>query len=108
MFNVIHLESGFKIDFITRKARAFSKEEFSRREKGAFLGGSRWFTTPEDVILTKLEWSKLGESERQFVDAVNVAKVQKEKLDRSYLKKWAKELGIQKLLQRLFKELSGF
>jgi polynucleotide 5'-kinase involved in rRNA processing len=78
MFNVIHLESGFKIDFITRKARAFSKEEFSRREKGAFLGGSRWFTTPEDVILTKLEWSKLGESERQFVDAVNVAKVQKE------------------------------
>jgi hypothetical protein len=61
MFNVIHLESGFKIDFITRKARAFSKEEFSRREKGAFLGGSRWFTTPEDVILTKLEWSKLGE-----------------------------------------------
>lgn len=61
-----------------------------------------------DVILVKLEWSKLGESERQFVDAVNVAKVQKEKLDRSYLEKWAKELGVQKLLQRLFKELSGF
>ena len=108
MFNVIHLESGFKVDFIIRKPRPFSKEEFSRREKGLLLGESRWFATPEDVILAKLEWSRLGESERQFGDAVNVAKVQKEELDRSYLEKWAKELGIQKLLQRLFKELSGF
>jgi hypothetical protein len=108
MFNVIHLESGFKVDFIIRRPRPFGKEEFSRREKGVLLGGSRWFATPEDVILTKLEWSKLGESERQFGDAVNVAKVQKERLDRSYLEKWAKELGVQNLLQRLFKELSGF
>lgn len=108
MFNVIHLESGFKVDFIVRKNRPFSEEEFSRRERGILLGGTRWFATSEDVILTKLEWSKLGSSDRQFVDAVNVAKVQKEELDRSYLEKWAKELGIQKLLHCLFKELSGF
>ncbi|MFO7737279.1 MAG: hypothetical protein R6V46_02290 [Desulfatiglandaceae bacterium] len=106
MFNVIHLETGFKVDFIVRKIRPFSKKEFSRREKGAFLGESRWFATPEDVILAKLEWSKLGESERQFLDAVNVAKVQGEKLDRSYLEKWAKELGIQELVKRLLDELS--
>jgi hypothetical protein len=105
MFNVIHLGTGFKVDFIVRKTRPFSKEEFSRREKGVFLGESRWFATPEDVILSKLEWAKLGGSERQFLDAVNVAKVQGEKLDRSYLEKWAKELGIQKLLKRLFDEL---
>jgi len=107
MFNVIHLESGFKVDFILKKNRPFSEQEFSRREKGVFLGESRWFATPEDVLLAKLEWSKLGESERQFPDAVNVAKVQGERLDRSYLEKWAKELGIQKLLQRLFKTLPG-
>jgi hypothetical protein len=107
MFNAIHLETGFKVDFIIRKTRPFSKEEFSRREKGVFLEESRWFATPEDVILAKLEWSKLGESERQFLDAVNIAKVQGEKLDRFYLEKWAKKLGIQKLLQRLFKNLSG-
>lgn len=28
-FNVIHLETGFKVDFIVRKTRLFSKEEFS-------------------------------------------------------------------------------
>jgi hypothetical protein len=107
MFNVIHLQSGFKVDFFIRKTRPFSKQEFSRREKGVFLGESRWFATPEDVILAKLEWSKLGESERQFLDAVNIAKVQGEKLDRFYLEKWARELGVQKVLQYLFKELSG-
>jgi hypothetical protein len=106
LFNVIHLETGFKVDFIVKKTRPFSEEEFSRREKGVFLGESRWFATPEDVILAKLEWSKLGASERQFLDALNVAKVQGEKLDRSYLKKWAKELDIQKLLQRLLKNLN--
>lgn len=107
MFNVIHLETGFKVDFIVRKARPFSQQEFSRRKKGVFLGVFRWFATPEDVILAKLEWSKLGGSERQFLDAVDVARVQGENLDRSYLEKWAKDLGIQEWLQRLLKELSS-
>lgn len=65
-------------------------------------------TYDADIVVAKLEWSKLGESEKQFLDAVNVAKVQGEKLDRSYLEKWAKALGVQELLQRLFKKLSGF
>ena len=38
MFNVIHLESGFKVDFIIRKTRAFSKEEFSRRDNRRVSG----------------------------------------------------------------------
>ena len=105
MFNVVHLQTGFKVDFILRKARPFSREEFSRREMANYFGESRWFATPEDVILAKLEWSKVGDSERQFSDAVNVAKVQGEKLDQAYLEKWAAELSVQKLLERLFQEL---
>lgn len=105
MFNVVHLETGFKVDFIVKKARSFSEEEFSRREKANYLGQSRWFATPEDVILVKLEWSKLGDSERQFMDALNIAKVQGAKLDRAYLEKWAKEIDVQEQLERLFQEL---
>ena len=105
LFNVVHLETGFKVDLIIKKARPFSEEEFSRREKVICLGQLRWFATPEDVILSKLEWSKLADSERQFIDALNVAKVQGEKLDRSYLAKWAGELGIRELLERLLREL---
>ena len=105
MLNIIHMRTGFKVDLILRKARPFSKKEFQRRQKVMFLGRSRWFTSPEDIILAKLEWSKMGQSERQFDDAVNVAKVQREAIDRTYLLKWAKELGVDEMLQKLLAEL---
>ena len=57
------------------------------------------------MILAKLEWSRMGESEKQFKDALNVAKVQGKNLDRSYLQKWAQELGVHELLQKLFQDL---
>lgn len=105
MFNIIHMPTGFKVDLILRKARSFSEREFQRRQQVEFLGRTCWFTSPEDIILAKLEWSKMGQSERQFDDAVNVAKVQREAIDRKYLLKWAKELGVEELLKKLFAEL---
>ena len=105
MFNLIHLETGFKVDLIVKKDRPFSEQEFSRREKISFLGEPCWFATAEDVILAKLEWSKQSESEKQFVDALNIAKVQGGRLDAGYLKKWARELGVQESMERLLQEL---
>ena len=105
MFNVVHLETGFKVDLIVRKSRPFSRMEFSRRQPAFYLGANRWFATAEDIILAKLEWSKTSGSERQFNDALNVAKLQRGNLDRSYLEKWAKDLDIRDLLETLFKEM---
>jgi hypothetical protein len=105
MFNVIHLETGFKVDLIIRKSRPFSKTEFARRQPVFYLGADRWFATAEDTILAKLEWSRIGGSERQFIDALNVAKLQRDNLDRAYLEKWAKELDVLDLLERLFQEM---
>jgi hypothetical protein len=101
IFNVVHLETGFKIDLIIRKSRLFSQTEFSRRKRALFLGQNRWFASAEDIILAKLEWAKMGGSERQFEDAVSVAKIQGADLDRAYLQIWAKELEIGDLLERL-------
>jgi hypothetical protein len=105
MFNVVHLETGFKIDLIVKKDRPFSQQEFSRREKIPFLGQACWFATAEDVILAKLEWSKQTDSEKQFLDAMNIAKVQGKRLDVGYLKKWATELGVQEKVQGLLQGL---
>jgi hypothetical protein len=105
MFNVVHLETGFKVDLIVRKSRPFSRIEFSRRQPAFYLGENRWFATAEDTILAKLEWSKMAGSERQFSDALNVAKLQKENLDKAYLEKWAKELDVLDLLEKLFREM---
>lgn len=106
MFNAVHLETGFKVDMIIRKSRPFSRMEFSRRQPAFYLGANRWFTTAEDIILAKLEWSRMAGSERQFNDALNVAKLQRDNLDRTYLEKWARDLDILGLLEMLFKEMN--
>lgn len=101
MFNVIHPASGFKADLIIRKQREFSIEEFGRRVPVPMLGREVFVASAEDVILSKLEWSKLGESERQFRDALGVAIVQWPNLDLLYLDRWGRELGVHDLLDRL-------
>ena len=76
MFNVLDSISGYKADLIIRKDRPFSIEEFRRRNKVSVLDSELFIVTPEDAILSKLEWSKAGQSERQFQDALGVATVQ--------------------------------
>jgi len=105
IFNIIHLQTGLKVDLIIRKMRSFSRTEFLRREEVDFLGRGRWFASAEDIILAKLEWAKSGHSERQFADALNVAKIRGSSLDRSYLQTWARELGVEDLLEEILKDL---
>lgn len=104
MFNVIHPASGFKADLIIRKQRQYSIEEFKRRVQVPMLGRLFFVASAEDVILSKLEWSKLGESERQFRDALGVAVVQWPDLDFPYLERWSRELGVYDLLNRLIEQ----
>jgi hypothetical protein len=105
IFNLIHLKTGLKVDLIVKKNRPFSQTEFLRRKQADFLGQKRWFATAEDIILAKLEWAKMGESERQLSDALNVAKIRSKDLDPSYLRKWAKELEVEDSLERMIKEI---
>lgn len=101
MFNVIDYQTGGKADFIIRKDRAFSVEEFRRRISANILGIQVSVISPEDAILSKLEWSKESQSERQFRDALGVAVVQWQRLDKAYLQKWAQELSVPDLLATL-------
>jgi hypothetical protein len=88
MFNIVHLDSGWKADLIVRKDRPFSAEEFRRRESGSLYGHTLPIATAEDVILTKLEWDCITPSERQVRDALNVAAVKWPTLDLAYLRRW--------------------
>ncbi|MEQ8768606.1 MAG: hypothetical protein RL885_32165 [Planctomycetota bacterium] len=104
MFNVIDPVSGFKVDFIIRKDRPFSIEEFRRRREAEVWGIRALLTTAEDLILSKLERSMKGASERQFRDALGVFVLSMQRLDREYLRIWAGELGLEALLKRLWAE----
>jgi len=104
MFNVIDIQNSWKADFIIRKDRPFSREEFRRRRKANIMGLAVWIVSPEDIILSKPEWAKKSESGQQFLDALGVATVQYDRLDRDYLYKWAKELRVESSLERLLKQ----
>jgi len=103
MFNVIDFEGGWKADLILRKDRPFSIEEFRGRQPATLHGHVIPIATPEDVILSKLEWDRLAPSEQQRQDALHVAAVQDARLDRSYLRQWAAVLGVADALNELLR-----
>jgi hypothetical protein len=95
LFNILDLSSGWKVDLIIRKTRPFSKEEFRRRQLAVIRDLSIFVASAEDVILSKLEWSKLGKSRRQMEDVSAILRITWETLDRGYLAKWIDDLGIE-------------
>jgi hypothetical protein len=96
LFNVIDLASGWKIDLIIRKLRPFSEEEFRRRQQVNLDGTPLFLASAEDVVISKLEWSKLARSQRQIEDVAAILRVRWVELDLSYLEKWILELGLSK------------
>jgi uncharacterized nucleotidyltransferase DUF6036 len=94
LFNVIDLATGWKIDLIIRKARAFSEEEFGRRRLVDLQGIPISVASPEDVVISKLEWARLSQSQRQIEDAATILRSRWESLDREYLKKWIEDLHL--------------
>ena len=108
-FNIIHLPSGFKVDCFVRKDRPFEQSVMARRRSYALpgqLGPPLQCVTPEDVVLLKLEWFRLGNeaSERQWRDVLGVLQVQAGRLDDAYLDRWAADLGVADLLRRARQE----
>lgn len=94
-FNAIEAESGWKADFIVRKHRSYSREEFSRRQGISMLGVDLQVASLEDVLIAKLEWGQLGDSALQRRDVVQLLERTWDRLDQAYLGKWIAELGLE-------------
>jgi hypothetical protein len=99
MFNLIHDQFVIKIDFVVRKDTPYRRREFSRRKKISVDGQDLCVVAPEDLILSKLEWAKDSKSEVQFGDVRNLLQSVKG-LDRRYLTRWAKHLGVNSLYRK--------
>ncbi len=111
-FNLIYSPISFKVDVFVVKDRDYDHEVFGHIRKCSFDPDDPeqqfFVASPEDVILSKLEWFRLGDevSERQWLDVTRVIEIQQNALDRSYLEKWAAELGVTDLLGKAFDEAS--
>jgi hypothetical protein len=109
-FNLIHLETMFKVDIFIPKARPFDQQQLKRRKAEQIRPDSDehiWVLTAEDVVLAKLDWFRLGGevSERQWRDILGVLKTQQASIDVDYLRQWAQSLGITDLIERALKEI---
>jgi len=109
-FNIIHRETMFKVDVFIPSPRPFLQSQLIRAQMQTFLFDtevSAKFASPEDIILAKLEWYRLGGevSERQWRDVLGVLKTRVGELDLEYLRKWANELKIIDLLECVLREV---
>ena len=98
-----------KVDIFILKDQPFARSEFERRQYVIVRQNpeqSLWLPSPEDIILQKLSWYRLGGevSDKQWRDILGVMKLQGQQLDFSYLWQWAESLRLVELLDRAFRE----
>jgi hypothetical protein len=95
-FNLVDTKSAWKIDFIIRKSRPFSRTEFDRRLRAEIAGSSTYVASAEDVLIAKLEWAKKGGSQRQIEDAAGILAIRGAELDPQYIEHWVAQLGLER------------
>jgi hypothetical protein len=109
-FNIINTVAGFKVDVFVRKDRPFELSVMQRRSRVTLPQAPDEpidVVSPEDIVLLKLEWYRLGGevADQQWADIGNVLRVRAASLDRAYLEHWAEEIGVKDLLDRALDEL---
>jgi hypothetical protein len=111
-FNAIHRETAFKVDVFVLRDERYARFSMARRQRVEIDPAGEVVlevATPEDVVLEKLRWYRLGNevSERQWNDVQGVLKVQAGNLDLDYLRHWAPELGVEDLLEAALSATPG-
>ncbi len=102
-FNIIHNETGLKIDFWMLTEEEYDKTRFSRRKRQTIFDREIYISSAEDIILIKLLWYKNSTSEKHVIDAEGILQVQENSIDNNYLIKWAEKLSVKKILKKLLK-----
>jgi hypothetical protein len=95
LFNIVDYASMWKVDFIIGQSTLFDASRFARRAVVEIAGVQLYAASPEDILLTKLWWAKLGESQRQMNDAAGIIQVQGERLDGEYVDRWVAVLELE-------------
>ncbi|MGA2798528.1 MAG: hypothetical protein ABSE63_13180 [Thermoguttaceae bacterium] len=112
-FNLIHNKTFYKVDIFASQNRDYNRAAFQRIRKKPLVNEDPttefFVASAEDVILSKLEWYRLGDeaSDRQWTDILKILEVQKNRFDRDYMQKWAEELGIADILAKAWNEINN-
>ena len=95
------IDSPFKIELFHLSSDPHDQERFQRRRKELYLDREVYLPTPEDVVITKLQWSLLGNRSKDRDDVRDVIAVQGDRLDWDYIHLWADRHGTRALLDEI-------
>ena len=103
--NLIHLPTSIKVDLFVMGGSPVDEEQMERRVRlalGEDPDSFLYVYTPEDILLQKLRWYRMGNevSDRQWRDVLGIVLVQGKDLDLEYLERLADVLGVLDLLAR--------
>lgn len=109
--NVIHRATSIKVDLFVSGGTPLDAKQMERRQRIRVARDPERFLylcTPEDILLQKLRWYRLGQevSDRQWGDIHGILLVQGRRLDDAYLRDGARILGVSDLLERALREVT--
>jgi len=93
-FNAIHHATGLKADFYPSRRHPYWAWAWEHRRRAEVEGQPTWFSPPEYVILSKLEFHREGGSDKHLRDIRGMLAVSGDEIDRALLARAASELGL--------------
>lgn len=105
-FNLVRLADAMKVDLFVLGDGILDRRQIERRVRIALPGGAAtlWVTSPEDQVLRKLDWFRLGGSvsDRQWRDVLGILRIRGGAIDEDYLRSTATATatGLAELVER--------
>lgn len=107
-FNVIHPESGNKVDFMMQSNDSWGQQQLRHRKRVVFAPQfEAWIGAPEDVIISKMRYYREGGSDKHLRDIAGMMKVSSDLIDRGYIAKWAQDLDLMDIWQAILSRIGA-
>lgn len=102
---ILLANSPFKIELFLVSKDPHDQQRFQRRIQQQAMGRTVWLPTAEDVVITKLRWSKQGHRTKDVDDVRNVLAVQESSLDWPYIHRWCDQHGTREVLDQVLRSI---
>jgi hypothetical protein len=107
-FNVLCTTTGDKIDFMFPPSNAWGPGQILRRRVAQLQPDFPvYIAAPEDIILGKLWYHSLGESDKHLRDIAGILRISGDLVDRAFVTEWAAKLGYSATWEAILRKVDG-